>query len=103
MALTVPELAVSMRLHADPAAAVEEPLNGILTRHKTAAEALIDKRTTGAPDEVRDQAAILLCAYWYDAPFAPMHDAFMAAWRYSGAASMLAPWTVRKTGISEAD
>lgn len=103
MALSLAQLAAATRLTADASTDPPEPIAGILTRHKAAAEALIDKRTSGAPADVKDQAAILLCGYWDDAPFAPIHDSFMAAWRYSGAASMLAPWTKRRTGISEAD
>lgn len=103
MALTLAQLAAALRLQTDTAADPPEPLASILTRHLAAATALINKRTDGAPAAVADEATIRLCAYWYDAPFAPMQDRFMAAWRYSGAASMLAPWAVRKTGISEAD
>lgn len=101
MALTIGQLAAALRLTADASMSPPDPLADILQRHMDAATALIDKRTTDTPNAVRDEATVRLCGYWYDAPFAPAGDRFMAAWRYSGAASLLAPWTIRRTGISE--
>ena len=94
------DLAAALQL-GDGEAEPEEPIAGILCRYQAAAVALIDERATGAPNEVKDEAVILLCGYWYDMDPSAQGDRQMAAWRYSGAASLLAPWAIRRTGISE--
>lgn len=103
MALTVTQLAAALRL-GDGTTAPAEPINGILTRQMAAATALITERTDSGrlPADVKDEAIVLIVGYLYDMPTAPQGDRYMAAWRYSGAASLLAPWTKRATGITEA-
>ena len=101
MALSLAQLASSLRL-TDGTAAPGEPIDSELTRLQAAATALIDKRTADAPQEVRNEAVVLLTGYWYDQAPAAQGDQHMSAWRYSGAASLLAPWTIRRTGITEA-
>ena len=98
MTLTVQQLANAIRL-GDP----DEETSAILTRQMNAATALIEARTNAdtLPADVKDEAVVLLCGYLFDSPTAGQGDRYMAAWRYSGAASLLAPWTLRKTGISE--
>ena len=101
MALTLAQLASALRL-TDGTAAPGEPIDSELTRMQAAATALIEKRTADAPEEVRDEATVLICGYWYDMPPAPAGEMHAFSWRYSGAASLLGPWTIRRTGISEA-
>ena len=103
MALSLAQLAAAMRLTADASTDPPEPIAGILTRQLAAAQAIITEKTTGAPRDVQDQACILLVGYLYDMPTVSAGDRFMAAWRYSGAASLLASWTDRRTGISEVE
>ena len=102
MALTIAQLAAALRL-GDGQNAPAEPVNGILTRQLSAATDLIDKRTADVPDNVKDEALIRICAYWFDQPQTAPLEQYMAAWRSSGASSLLAPWTVRRTGITESE
>ena len=62
-------MAISLRLHTDPAVPLEEPIAGLLGRLLSAATAIIDEYSGDAtPVDVCDQAAIELVGYWYDKP-----------------------------------
>ena len=100
MAVTVTQLAAALRL-GDGTSAPAEPVNGMLTRYLAVATALIDNYTEDAPAEISDQATIQIAGYLFDQPEYTRGDSAMTAWRYSGAASLLASWTTRKTGITE--
>lgn len=95
MALTVPQLAAAMRLGGDGSEALEEPLNGIVTRLLAVGNAWTAKKADEAPEDVKDEAVIRMAAYLYDQPHAGMRMSFAAAWRNSGAAALVGPWIER--------
>ncbi len=86
-------LAARLRVDADDAA-----LPGIAA----AAQAYIDNvQTKGLPEAIRNEAYIRLCAYLFDAPSTTN---FYNAFKSSGAAALLAPWTEHQAGtIGEAE
>ena len=101
MALTTTDLAAALRL-GDGATAPVEPLAGILARLLAYAAATIDHyKGPDTPDAVRDQAVIQLAAYQYDRPDSPRGASWAAAFRNSGAESVIEPWTVRRAGPLE--
>ena len=101
MAVTLLELAAELRL-GDGVAAPEEPVLGILTRVKAAAETLVEKQAPSAPADIRDEAIIRVAGYLYDQPTAADGDRFAFAWRSSGAAGLVAPWTSKRAGDATA-
>ena len=88
MALTLTQLAAELRL-GDGVAVPEEPVLGILTRVKAAAEALVEKQSPSAPADIKDEATIRVAGYLYDQPTAAEGDRFAFAFRSSGAAGLL--------------
>lgn len=101
MALTVEALAVAMRLTAD-GATLPTAQRELLTRTLGAGRQYVEQYAPEAPEDVRDEATIRLCAYLYDAPPSPRGDGFSAPFRNSGAAGLLMPWRVHRAGGSGA-
>ena len=97
MAVTLAQLAAALRL-GDGVTAPEEPVLGILTRVKAAAEALVEKQAPSAPDDIKDEATIRIGAFLYDMPTAAERDRYAFAFRSSGAAGLLAPWVSKRAG-----
>ena len=95
MALTVIELAAALRL-GDGVEAPTEPLSGILTRLLGVAEATANIYAPGAPETVRDEAAIRFSAYLYDLPDSQRGSGYAAAWVNSGAGALVSPWRVHR-------
>lgn len=58
----------------------------------TYAKAVIPARAPGASTVVHTEAAIRLCAYLYDKPFASRGTSYANALRNSGAGDILLPW-----------
>ena len=98
--LTVTQLAAAMRI-GDGTAAPDEPVNSILARLGSAAEAYIERLAPDAPDDVKREAITRLAAYHYDAPEAPGGDRWATAWRSSGAANLCGPWLPLRVGVVE--
>ena len=92
--LSVQELAVGLRISADPAASVPEPQLGILTRLLAVATALVEGRAPGADAETQNEAAIRICGWLYDKP-THNRTGGISAFHESGAAALLAPHAVR--------
>ena len=103
MALSVSELAVHLRVSADPAAEVLEPNLTVLTQLLSWANGVVDNRAPGAPEEARDEAVVQLAGYLYDKPPAARGAGFGNAWEYSGAANILRTWTRRRGIVLESD
>ena len=97
MAVTLAQLAAALRL-GDGVAAPTEPVLGILTRLNAAAEALVEKQAPSAPADIKDEAIIRVAGYLYDMPTAAQGDRYAFAWRSSGAAGLVAPWTSKRVG-----
>ena len=95
MALTTAELAVALRVTADPSVAPAEPLLSLLHRQLLTANSLVESPTRpDAPEHVRDEAAIRLVGYLYEQ--APTGNVSQAPIRHSGALPLLAPWHVQE-------
>ena len=101
MAVTLAQLAAALRLD-DGVAEPEEPVRGILTRLNAAAEALVEKQAPSAPADIKAEAVIRLSSFLFDAPPAAQGDRFAFAWRSSGAAGLVAPWTSKRAGDATA-
>lgn len=99
MAVTVPQLAVALRLQTDPTAAVAEPHLGLLTRLSAVADAFIDLEAPDAPDAVKDEALVRFAGYAFDAPLSGPGVGYADTWRNSGASAMLARWRVVRVEI----
>ena len=98
MALDLTQLAGALRL-GDGLTAPGEPYAGILNRLMGVAAALIDQQAPNAPEGVKDEATVRFVAYSFDSPTAAGGERYANAWRNSGAAALLAPWTPRRAGI----
>ena len=97
MAMTVTDLAAALRL-GDGVNAPDAPIRDILTRLMSVGTARAEKYAPEAPDDVTDEAVIRFCAYLFDQPTSAAGIGYSAAWRNSGAASLLSPWKVRRLG-----
>ena len=94
MALTTAELAVALRVTADPNVAPAEPLLSLLHRQLLTANSLIESYAPNAPEHVRDEAAIRLVGYLYEQ--APTGNVSQSPIRHSGALPLLSPWHVQE-------
>ena len=101
MALTVTSLAAALRA-GDGTAAPAEPFAGILARLLEVGTAMVEKLAPDAPEAVADEAVVRFAGYLYDAPESPPGAAYAAAWRNSGAQSLVAPWVARRAVSVEA-
>ena len=91
-ALTTAEIAVALRITADPNIAPAEPLLSILHRQLQTAVSLVDDYAPAAPEHVRDEAAIRLTGYLYE--MAPTGNVSQSPIRHSGALPLLSPYRV---------
>ena len=92
MALTTAEIAVALRVTTDLNAAPAEPLLSILHRQLQTAVSLIESQASGAPEHVKDEAAIRLTGYLYEQ--VPTGNASQNPLRHSGALALLSPYIV---------
>ena len=95
MAVSLGELACALRI-GDGTTNPEEPQRGMIKRLMEVAEALVSVTAPAAPESVRDEAAIRIAAYLYDAPASAASDRYAAAMVNSGAGGLLSRWTVRR-------
>ena len=102
MAIDLIELAATLRL-GDGVNAPVEPLASILLRLRRAAIALIEDNAPGAPEAIKDEACVRLVATGYDQPNASSGSGYAAAWRNSGAESLVSRWVVRRTAGASAE
>lgn len=99
MALSVADLAVHLRISADPAAPLPAAQETVLTDLLAAAKARIDEAAPDAPEALKDRAVIQLCGYQHEAPGAPAGSGYASALRNSGALHTLANHVVRQAVI----
>ena len=97
MAVNLTALAAALRL-GDGQNAPTEPLSGILARLLGVSEAFVELQAGFAPAAVQDEAIVRMAAYLYDAPTAASGDRYAAAWRNSGAQSLVSRWVIRRAG-----
>ena len=95
LTITVAEVAAAIRLTADNEPPPEPQLT-ILHRQLRVAESEIEGYAAGAPNNTKDEAAILYVGYLYDAP--PLGSRQANVFRLSGAMSLLSRWHV---GVSQ--
>ena len=96
MALSVKELAVHLRVCAEPGAELQEPYKAILMKLHTWATGEVASRTEAAPDYAADMGLILLAGYVFDKPASSGGARYANAWENSGAANLLRRWTKRR-------
>ena len=95
MAVSLIELAAALRL-GDGVTAPTEPVAGLLSRLLGVSQAFVAIAAPEAPEAIADEATIRMTAYLYDAPTASSGDRYAAAYRNSGAESLLSRWVVRR-------
>ncbi len=95
--ISVDQLAAHLRL-GDGVTALEEPTNGILTRHLATAKALIESYAPSAPEAVQNEAAIRFVGWLYDSPTHGMRG-IQNAMSASGAAALLGRFRERRVGV----
>ena len=95
LTITTAQLAAAIRLTADAAVSPPEPQLTILHRQLRVAESEIDGYAFAAPDDTKDEAAIRMIGYLYDAPATALNNAPQAnPFRFSGAMALLSRWHV---------
>ena len=102
MAVDVEQLSAALRI-GDGTTATPEPTLSILTRLLGVGQAFVELRADGAPDDIKDEAAIRMAAYLWDQPTAGAAGRYADAWRYSGASALVARWVVRRLGDATAE
>ena len=95
MAVTLAQLAGALRI-GDGTTEPEEPQLAILTRLAAVAEALVSVTAPDAPETIRDEAAVRIASYLYDAPTSAGSDRYAAAMVNSGAGGLLSRWIPRR-------
>ena len=96
--ITTVEIAAALRL-GDGITAPAEPHASMLTRLVGVGTAFAETQAPDAPVAVQNESVVRVVAYLYDSPTAAGGERYSNAWRNSGAAALLAPWTPRRAGI----
>ena len=96
--LTVNQVAVGLRLITDPTAPVPEPYVSLLSRSLAVAMDRVEREAPGAPVATQNAAAIRICGWLFDA--GSLGQSGQGAYRNSGAASLLAPYIVRRSAVA---
>ena len=86
MAVTVEELAISLRLSPD-GLGLSAAQTGILSRYLGVGTAYIDLLIPAAPVDIQDECIIRLASYLHDQPLG-RRDSYSNAWVYSGAGAL---------------
>lgn len=89
MTINVNQLAVETRVNVDSAVPPPEPWGTILTRNLASATNVVEDYAADAPDDVLNNAVVLMVGYMIEAPFYSRmpQNAFVS----SGARALLAP------------
>lgn len=95
MALTVDQLRVAIR------AGNSSAETAILTRLLAVSQAIVEVTAPGAPEPVKDEAAVRIAGYLFDQPNAGARVNYASASRNSGALSLLSKWRVHRAGIAK--
>ena len=91
MAIDATDLAVALRIAADPAATLPDGQTLIVARLLAVSTTIADNYAPNAPGAIRDESAIRIAGWLYDRPPEAStrgHSAILL----SGAQSLLAPW-----------
>lgn len=98
MALNVNDLAIELRLLADPQDQLPTAQQRVLTRLLSVATSIVQRYAPDAPPDVCDEAEVRIAGYLYDRP-PEAATRGTSALLHSGAQSLLAPW--RNPGLPE--
>ena len=90
--ITVAQLAVELRISADPNTDPPEPYRTLLTRQRHVADTIIDEYAPAAPGNIQDEAAVRYIGYVLDRPTSYAGTAYSDVFRHSGAMNVLAPY-----------
>ena len=102
MAVDVTNLAVALRVIADPTTALLPAEGQVLGRLLAVSQALVSVYASeGTPEQVTDQAVVLVASYLYDQPASARSTSFSTAWVSSGAQAITEPWRQRRAGLLE--
>ena len=88
--ITRDHLAVEVRVSVDTAAPPPEPWGTTLTRQLAVATEIVEGYAPDAPDDVLDEAVVLIVGYGIEAPHFTRQP--QNAFVNSGARSLLSPW-----------
>lgn len=75
----------------------DREVNSRLNELIAAGTALANDQAPNAPAAVAHEAIIRFVAFMFTGPL-PIETSYPAIWRRTGAAGLLAPWTVRRAG-----
>ena len=92
LSITVAQLAVELRISADPNTDPPEPYLTLLTRQRHVADAIITEYAASAPGNLQDEAAVRYIGYLLDRPTSYAGTAYADVFRHSGAQNVLAPY-----------
>ena len=95
MAVTITVAQLSEALRLTVSGAPEPPALGIITRQLATAAALVNQRAPAADSDTQNEAVVRLVGWLYDQPASGIRTV-QGAWSHSGAASLLAPYVVRR-------
>ena len=101
MAIEVKDLSIELRLSVD-GDDLDAAQTAVLTRLLNVGTELVDAYADGAPDSVKDEAIIRVCAYLYDVAPA-MSTAPTNPLMYSGAQSLLSLWRPQRAHVLGGD
>ena len=94
--LDVNQLAAAIRLTDGTDGNLVEPELGMVTRLLAVGTALVAEIAPLAPDAIANESVIRVCSYLWDSPTAAAGQQYAAAWRNSGAASLVSRWVTRR-------
>lgn len=97
MAIEPGELAAALRI--TDGSEPPEPQRTILRRLAKVANEMIERTAPDAPAMIKQQACIQLAGYLYDQPTAGVGTRYAAAFRNSGALSLLSKWIEKRAGV----
>ena len=101
MGVSVKQLAVHLRVSADPNQELQEPYREIVTELHRWATAEIENRAPGATEQAKEMATIMLAGYVFDKPASAGGARYADAWTNSGASNVLRQGTTRRGVILE--
>ena len=94
MAVTVTEEQAVAGIYAQPSIETNARVRVILE----AAIVMVEAYAPSAPEAIQNQATIRLVGYMHDSPLAPEYRSHSNPMAFSGAASLLSPYRVRRAG-----
>ena len=95
MAVTIRSEAVVAGIYAQPSIETNARVGVILE----AAIPMVEDYAPHAPSAIQNAAVVRLVGYMHDSPLAPEYRSHSNPMAFSGAASLLSPYRVRRAGV----